>query len=281
MTKYNTKHWHSNGIFTFLANGAHLRCRWGGNPLGFARPFASHTQKRQRVSQLSWSSHCEQIRIGFVRGFCLKQSDPNIGNPAVELSDKNHFNPSTSNIFSNFTAFFIHIWKTLSTTPRDSLCFNHLLGLNHPISQGKPPNERWSSRFRRLGRKKHETIWYLKNVWEFWPQIEYIHIYIYISPGRGQWKWIPNTRKAVTAMGFKNKSSRFCTKQYLEHMDQAVTFQPHLSTTYVRTKVKSKPRKSLHFTAVRTSMVVWELHQLLFILFYSLKTNAGSLSGRL
>ena len=166
-------------IFTFLANGAHLRCRWGGNPLGFARPFASHTQKRQRVSQLSWSSHCEQIRIGFVRGFCLKQSDPNIGNPAVELS-QNNFNPSTSNIFSNFTAFFIHIWKTLSTTPRDSLCFNRLLELNHPISQGKPPNERRSSRFRRLGRKKHETTWYLKNVWEFWPQKEYIHAYIHI-----------------------------------------------------------------------------------------------------
>lgn len=168
----------------FLRNGAHLRCRWGGNPLGFARPFASHTHRsRQRVSQrVAGAVTVSKFASDFWVFFGLKPSDPNIGNPAVELSDKNHFNPSTSNIFSNFTAFFIHIWKTLSRTPRDSLCFNPLLGLNHPISQGKPPNERWSSRFRRLGRKKHETTWYLKNLLRILTtKIIYPYIHIYFS----------------------------------------------------------------------------------------------------
>lgn len=177
---YKNKNWLPNWIFTFLANGVHLRCRWGGNPLGFARPFASHTHRsRQRVSQLSWSSHCEQIRNRFFRGFCLKPSDSNIGNPAVELS-QNNFNPSTSNIFSNLTAFFIHIWKTLSTTPRDSLCFNRLLELNHPISQGKPPNERRSSRFVDCEEKnmKQRGIW--KTFSEFLTTNRiYVYMYIY------------------------------------------------------------------------------------------------------
>ncbi len=156
-TWHNTDNWQQTQLpkmdFTFwpYKNVAHLRCRWGGNPLGFGRPWFCHTGSGRSRVRAGHSAKLEQS---------LSAGDPNPCPWIMTTSHVGHFNtPIYLQLISTWEAslelVFKFQWKSYLNFQLNSLFHPHLedpknskrvtmFQSSFRFESSKFPHERWS-----------------------------------------------------------------------------------------------------------------------------------------